>query len=541
MKLNRRICGSKILAAFAFFTMISCVTLPVFADYPLVYHKYSADPTGLEYDGQLYLYCSNDTDNNTNGPYAMHSITCISSDDLKNWTDHGEVLQVPRDVSWATYSWAPSVITNHGLFYMYFANNAGSIGVATSSVPTGPFIDAKGGPLIDSSTPGAYTPNQWYFDPCIFVDSNQAYLYFGGHYPTNARVILLDSNMTSIAGTAIPITAPNFFEASYLHKRGDTYYFSYSSQPSSGLTIQYETSSSPVSGFTSPGTVLSNPPYNAGNNNHQSFFTYEGVWYCAYHNRYLAMLNGLPTTYKRNVCLDRLYYITNGVFQGRMQSVVCTSSGLTQLKYLNPYHQVEAETMAQDSGIATEVCSEGGMDVSNITDGSWIKVIGVDFGSGASTFYARVACPGNGGNMELHLDSLAGTLIGTCPVSPTGGWQTWTTASCSVAGATGVHDLYLKFIGGPGSLFNFNWWQFQHGSPLQITGATYNADSTAMTLVWNSTPPQSSQTYTLQKKNSLADPTWTTVTADIPSGGSSTTNADNAADGNAAFYRISSP
>ncbi|HZI31579.1 MAG TPA: family 43 glycosylhydrolase, partial [Candidatus Binatia bacterium] len=258
------------------------------ADYPLISHKFSADPSGLEYNGRLYLYCSNDTDNDTNGGYAMHSISCYSSDDLKNWTDHGEVLQVPRDVSWATYSWAPSVITNNGLFYLYFGNNAAGIGVATSSVPTGPFKDARGSPLINSSTPGAATANQWYFDPCVFIDNNQPYLYFGGADPTNARVILLNTNMTGISGSAIPVTAPNFFEASYMHKRGDIYYFSYSSRPSSGLTIQYATNSNPASGFTFVGDVVPNPPHNAYNNNQQSFFTYHGIWYCAYHNRYVA-------------------------------------------------------------------------------------------------------------------------------------------------------------------------------------------------------------------------------------------------------------
>src|ERR1035437_7671498 len=73
------------------------ITLNVMADYPLISHKYSADPTGLEFKGRLYLYCSNHTDNDTNGGYTMHSITCISSDDLKNWTDHCEALQVSRD------------------------------------------------------------------------------------------------------------------------------------------------------------------------------------------------------------------------------------------------------------------------------------------------------------------------------------------------------------------------------------------------------------------------------------------------------------
>jgi arabinoxylan arabinofuranohydrolase len=30
-----------------------------------------------------------------------------------------------------------------------------------------------------------------------------------------------------------------------------------------------------------------------------------------------------------------------------------------------------------------------------------------------------------------------------------------------VAGAVGTHDLYLRFTGGTGFLFNVNWWQFR--------------------------------------------------------------------------------
>jgi hypothetical protein len=56
--------------------------------------------------------------------------------------------------------------------------------------------------------------------------------------------------------------------------------------------------------------------------------------------------------------------------------------------------------------------------------------------------------------------SAPGTLVGTCTVPGTGGWQTWTTVTCPISGATGTHDLYLKFTGGSGNLFNVNWWQF---------------------------------------------------------------------------------
>ena len=40
------------------------------------------------------------------------------------------------------------------------------------------------------------------------------------------------------------------------------------------------------------------------------------------------------------------------------------------------------------------------------------------------------------------------TGAGTCAITGTGGWQTWATRTCAVTGATGVHDLYLKFTGG---------------------------------------------------------------------------------------------
>ena len=78
------------------------------ADYPVVSHRYAADPTGLKWNGRLYIFCSNDNENDTNS-YLMHSFVCFSTDDLKNWTDHGVVFDVPSNASWASLAWAPSV------------------------------------------------------------------------------------------------------------------------------------------------------------------------------------------------------------------------------------------------------------------------------------------------------------------------------------------------------------------------------------------------------------------------------------------------
>jgi hypothetical protein len=78
------------------------------------------------------------------------------------------------------------------------------------------------------------------------------------------------------------------------------------------------------------------------------------------------------------------------------------------------------------------------MNVGWIENGDYVKVKGVAFGSGATSFAARVASAAGGGRIELHLDS--------------------------VNGATGTHDLYFKYTGGSGYLFNVNWWQFTGGT-----------------------------------------------------------------------------
>ncbi|WP_024831267.1 carbohydrate-binding protein [Ruminiclostridium josui] len=433
----------------------------VFADYPIFYQRYTADPTGIEANGRLYLYCSHDVYNPNNPGYIMNDITCISTDDLKNWTDHGEVFKAS---GWASLSWAPSVVARNNKYYMYFANGGGSIGVAVSDSPAGPFKDALGKALVTGSTPGVNPPNGfWCFDPAAFIDDDgQAYLYFGGNGEGNTRVIKLNNDMISVNGSASKIVAPIFFEASLLHKYNGKYYFSYSTDFSKGAaTIDYMMSDNPITGFQYKGTVLANPPSNEGNNNHHSIFSFKNNWYIAYHNRALAIANGAPSgdarTYQRSVCIDKITYNADGT----MQKVNITKDGLTQLKYVNPYVVNEAETMAQEMGINTEACGEGGRNVCNIENGDWVKVSGVDFGStGAASFEARVASATNGGNIEIRLDSVDGKLVGTCSVPGTGGWQTYTTKSCAVSGATGVHDLYLKFTGGSGYLFNVNTWKF---------------------------------------------------------------------------------
>jgi hypothetical protein len=97
------------------------------------------------------------------------------------------------------------------------------------------------------------------------------------------------------------------------------------------------------------------------------------------------------------------------------------------------------------------------LNVSNINAGAYTYYNSIDL-TGAATFIARVASAGAGGNIEVRLDSPAGTLIGTASVPVTGCWQAWTDTFCSVSGASGTHNVYLVYTGGGGFLFNVQWF-----------------------------------------------------------------------------------
>ncbi len=123
--------------------------------------------------------------------------------------------------------------------------------------------------------------------------------------------------------------------------------------------------------------------------------------------------------------------------------------------------QLAASSHDSQSGMQLEASSEGGQNVAFIDDGDYLAFNTLDFGGGATSFEAGVASAGAGGNIEVRLDSLTGTLAGTCPVPNTGGWQTWITRTCTVNAVSGVHTLYLKFTGtGTGGLFNLNGFKF---------------------------------------------------------------------------------
>jgi hypothetical protein len=444
-----------LLALFGLVLLAFVAPSTAHADNPIVQTIYTADPAPLVHNGRVYLYTGRDEDGSTY--FTMKEWRVWSSADMVNWTDHGSPLNL-ASFSWADQNaWAGQAIERNGKFYWYVpmrvrATGRMAVGVAVADSPTGPYRDAIGRPLVDTNE----------IDPTVFIDSDgQAYLYWGN---PNLWYVKLNPDMisTSMSPTKINLTTAGFGtrpgnvpnrptlyeEGPWVYKRGSTYYNVFAAKCCSE-NIAYSTAPGPLGPWTYRGVVM--PTQGSSFTNHAGVIDFAGKSYFFYHNGALPGGGG----YTRSVAVEQFSYSSDG----SIPTITMSANGAPQVGTLDPYAVQEAETIANSSGVETEAIGTGGRAVSFLENGDWIKVKGAAFGTGASAFTARVASAAAGGRIEVRLDGSTGTLAGTCTVTGTGGWQTFTDVTCPVS-ATGTHDLYLRFTGGSGSLFNVDRWQF---------------------------------------------------------------------------------
>lgn len=492
-------------------TLLSALALgprDAFADNPIIQTLYTADPAPMVHEGRLYLYTTHDEDVTVAGFFTMNDWRVYSTTDVVNWTDHGSPLHYD-DFAWASgAAWAGQVIFRNDKFYFYVPvkrNGNSVIGVAVSDSPTGPFVDPIGAPLV--------TSNCGDIDPTVFIDEGgQAYLYWGN---PKLCYVKLNEDMTSYKDGVVEVDLntgsfgmrsngerpTSYEEGPWFYRRGDRYYMVFAGGPISEH-IAYSTSDSPTGPWTYGGVVM--PPEGASFTNHPGVVDFGGKSLFFYHNGALPGGGG----YKRSVSVEEFTYDASG----KIPQLHMTEEGAGAVATLNPFARVEAETMAWSSGVETEVCNEGGMNLTQLDNGDFIKLKEVDFGAGATALEIRVAS-GSAGAFELHLNSLDGTLIGTCAVAATGGAQTWATQSCDVTGAEGKHDLFLRFTGGG---FKFDWWKFT--GPGEASGES-SGESNETSAVDASA---SSGTTASEDSSAATEPTTSTSTS---SGTSNTTPA----------------
>ncbi|WP_217241997.1 family 43 glycosylhydrolase [Streptomyces sp. AC555_RSS877] len=266
----------------------------------------NADPNIVRFGDTFYLYPTTDGFPGWSGT----QFKAYSSTDLVHWKDHGVILDLGPDVSWAdSRAWAPTMAEKNGKYYFYFSADA-NIGVAVSDSPTGPFKDPLGRPLLKA---GQLTGQM--IDPAVFTDDDgTSYLYFGNG---RAYVVPLNDDMTSFDATKVKdITPSGYNEGTFVIKRKGTYYFTWSENDTrdENYRVAYATGPSPTGPWTKQGVILEKDlSLGIKGPGHHSVVDVPGTddWYIAYHR--FAIPGGDGT--HRETTIDKLEFDADGLIK----------------------------------------------------------------------------------------------------------------------------------------------------------------------------------------------------------------------------------
>jgi len=470
---------------------------------PLFQTKYTADPSPMVVGDTLFLYTSHDAspedipdlnEKNSAG-FFMYDWLLWSTTDMVNWTEHGAVASL-KDFAWRgreNGAWAIQTVERNGKYYLYAPLHGHGIGVLVADSPYGPFKDPLGEPLV-------WQKEHWEdIDPSVFIDDDgQAYMYWGNPY---VYYIKLNEDMISTSGdiyvinpedgvarpvkeegSKINLRAPwsqkahwaiqHYQEGPWFYKRNGKYYLGFAST-CCPEALGYAMSDSPTGPWVEKGYIMR--PTERDRGNHPGICDFKGHSYVFGQNYDLMHLETFQHHERRSVSAQEITYNADGTIQEIPYWL--DQQPMKQLRGLNPYQRVEAETMAwgfglksakmgiENTGVVKDMPASTGkknMYIFDINDGEYIRLRGVDFGSkGAKTFNIIAAAAAQAGcTVTLRLDSQDGPVIGTAVIKSTGSAEKYKTFSGKVAGATGVHDLYLCFSRAQGDV-RLDYWMFK--------------------------------------------------------------------------------
>ena len=439
---------------------------------PLFQTKYTADPSPLVVGDTLFLYTSHDAspedipDENekSSAGFFMYDWLLWSTTDMVNWTEHGAVASL-KDFPWRSRengAWAIQTVERNGKYYLYAPLHGHGIGVLVADSPYGPFKDPLGKPLV-------WDQSNWFdIDPSVFTDDDgQAYMYWGNPHTFWAK---LGNDMTSLTSEVTKLPhIPNYQEGPWIYKRNNHYYLGFAST-CCPEALGYAMSDSPTGPWEWKGYIMK--PTQRDRGNHPGIVDYKGHSYVFGQNYDLMHLETFVHHERRSVSATEITYNADGTIQEVPYWL--DQQPMKQLRWLNPYQRVEAETMAwgyglksakmgiENTGVVADMPTSTGkknMYIFDINDGEYIKLRGVDFGKGAKQFNITAAATG-GVTVNLRLDSNKGPVVGTVTIGKTGSVEKYRVFSGKVKNAAGVHDLYICFDKANGDV-RLDWWQFK--------------------------------------------------------------------------------
>ena len=426
---------------------------------PLVQTKFVADPAPFVYNDTVFLFTSHDEDGA--GGFLMKDWLLYTSTDMVNWQDHGAVASL-RDFKWYkgdNGAWAIQTIERNGKWYMYCPIHGNGIGVLVADSPYGPYHDPLGKPLV-------WQKEHWYdIDPTVWIDDDgQAYMYWGNPY---TYYVKLNEDMISYSGEIVQLPKiKDYQEGPWLWSRknakGDKKWYLAFASTCCPEGIGYAMGDSPIGPWEWKGHIMDHTVSTRGN--HPGIIEYKGRNYCFGLNYDIFRLETSRHAEQRSVAAAEMTYNDDGTIQEIHYFIEAT---LRQIEPFNPFRHVEAETMAWGYGLKTTRENPSGpwnptLFVTDIDDGEFIMLRGVDFKNGTKSMTVSCASHLYGGTMEIRLDSPDGKLAGTITIPNTR--DKFMPFKTSLSDAKGNHDLYFVFKGNnfqKRNLFNFDWWEVE--------------------------------------------------------------------------------
>lgn len=214
--------------------------------------EYIPDGEPYVFNGRVYVYGSHDFYNGY--VFCMGDYVCWSApvDDLGNWRYEGVIYkktQDPENSDGTMCLYAPDVTVGpDGRYYLFYVlDKLPVVSVAVCDTPAGKYEFLGYVHYPDGTRLGEKETDEPQFDPGVITEKDQTYLYtgfcgIGDKSRSGAMVTILDKDMLTVK-TAPKIIVPGseyskdtpyeghaFFEAPSIRKRGDTYYFIYSSE-----------------------------------------------------------------------------------------------------------------------------------------------------------------------------------------------------------------------------------------------------------------------------------------------------------------------
>ena len=441
--------------------------------------EYIPDGEPYVFGDRVYVYGSHDQFNGwvfCQGDYMGWSAPVS---DLSDWRCEGVIfprLGDPANADGSMCLYAPDVTKGpDGRYYLYYVyDKVGFVSVAVCDSPAGMFRFLGYVHYKDGTRLGDREGDEPQFDPGVLTEGDKTYLYtgFAGHGDKSrhgAMCTVLGPDMLTVEEDPV-FVAPGdmyaegtgfeghaFFEASSIRKRGDTYYFVYSSQVMHELC--YATSSSPRGPFKYGGVIVSNNdigidtykaadrPVAFGGNNHGSIVEIAGQWYIFYHRQ----TNG--TWFSRQGCAEPIYFDEDG----RIKQVEITSCGLnggplkgegTYPAYIVCHLFVEKDQPLYIGDPGYPKVTQDGRDDDKI-DGHI-----ADIGDGTTIGFKYFDCHGvhrisvetrayAHGKFEIR-NKLDGEVLGEIRVDSS---SIWTKRTAEVAFPDGKQALYLTYRG----------------------------------------------------------------------------------------------